>query len=42
MDTEVPTILIDNSFKERKQVRDVFNIPAFDVSNIECLIDWRG
>jgi hypothetical protein len=42
IDTEVPAIFIDNSFKERKQIRDFFNIPSFDVSNIECLIDWRG
>ena len=36
------SIFIDNSFAERKIVREKLNIPSFDVSNIECLIDWRG
>jgi predicted ATP-grasp superfamily ATP-dependent carboligase len=36
------SIFIDNSFAERKVVRERLSIPSFDVSNIECLIDWRG
>lgn len=36
------SIFIDNSFLERKLVRENLGIPSFDVSNIECLIDWRG
>lgn len=42
IDTNKKSIFIDNSFAERKMVREKLNIPCFDVSNIECLIDWRG
>lgn len=42
MDNAKRSIFIDNSFAERKLVREYLNIPCFDVSNIECLIDWRG
>lgn len=34
-------IFLDNSFKERKEVHDRLNIPVFDISNIDCLFDWR-
>jgi len=34
-------IFLDNSFKERKEVHDHLNIPVFDISNIDCLFDWR-
>jgi len=42
MNNEKSSIFIDNSFTERKLVRDNLGIPSFDVGNVECLIDWRG
>ncbi|KAB3526637.1 ATP-grasp domain-containing protein [Alkaliphilus serpentinus] len=39
---EKPCIFIDNSYVERKHVRENLDIPSFDLNNIECLIDWRG
>lgn len=42
MNNDKKSIFIDNSFAERKMVKEKLGIPAFDVSNIECLIDWRG
>ena len=35
------SIFIDNSFAERKVVKDSCGIPVFDVINIDCLFDWR-
>jgi len=35
------SIFIDNSFKERKEVRNRCGIPVFDVSNVDSLFDWR-
>ncbi len=35
------SIFIDNSFAERKLIHDKCNIPVFDVSNMDCLFDWR-
>lgn len=35
------SIFIDNSFAERKQIRDKCGIPVFDVDCIEVLLDWR-
>ncbi len=34
-------IFLDNSFKERKEIHEAFGIPVFDISNIDCLFDWR-
>lgn len=34
-------IFIDDSFSERKNISIKCNIPVFDVSEIESLIDWR-
>lgn len=34
-------IFIDNAHKERKKVKEKFNIPVFDVEGIEVLLDWR-
>ncbi len=34
-------IFIDNSFKERKKVHEIFKIPVFDVDGIEVLADWK-
>lgn len=34
-------IFLDNSFAERKKVHDQCSIPVFDISNIDCLFDWR-
>lgn len=42
IDVKKNPIFIDNSFTERLSVRKHLNIPCFDVSNIECLLDWRG
>lgn len=42
MQTDKLSIFIDNSFLERKEVREKLGIPSFDVCNIECLIDWKG
>lgn len=35
------SILIDNAYKEREEVRKSCNIPVFDVDQIEFLLDWR-
>lgn len=35
-------IFIDDSFAERKRVRDALKIPVFDVDMVESLIDWRS
>lgn len=35
------SIFIDDSFAERKSVKDHLGIPVFDVDMIEALIDWR-
>lgn len=35
-------IFIDNSFAERKEVKEHCCIPVFDVCNIDCLFDWRS
>lgn len=34
-------IFVDNAHKERKKVKEKFNIPVFDVEGIEVLLDWR-
>lgn len=41
MDNSKPSIFIDNAFAERIAVKEHLGIPTFDISNIECLIDWR-
>ena len=40
MDNTIPSIFIDNAYAERKKVKEKLGMPTFDVSNIECLIDW--
>ena len=40
MDNSIPSIFIDNAYSERKKAKEKLGIPTFDVSNIECLIDW--
>ena len=35
------SIFIDDSFRERKDVREHCSIPVFDCSEVESLIDWR-
>lgn len=37
--TDVPAILIDNSFAERMDVKEKCGIPAFDVCNLDCLLE---
>ncbi len=34
-------IFIDNSFFERKHVREKLNIPVFDTDSVVSLLDWR-
>jgi predicted ATP-grasp superfamily ATP-dependent carboligase len=34
-------IFIDNSYLERKKVKDKLGIPVFDVDAVSALIDWR-
>jgi hypothetical protein len=34
-------IFIDDAYSERKKVAENLGIPAFEVSAVECLIDWR-
>jgi hypothetical protein len=36
------SIFIDDSFREREDVRETLGIPVFDTNSIECLIDHRG
>ena len=38
---EKKAIFIDDSFAERKRIKDRCGIPVFDVDMIESLIDWR-
>ena len=37
----INSILIDDSFAEREAVSAKLNIPVFDISSIEALMDWR-
>lgn len=41
IDSEVPSIFIDDSFSERLVVSNKLNIPVFDLDSVESLIDWR-
>lgn len=41
INTDRPSIFIDNSFCERKKVSEIFQIPVFDVAHVFCLFDWR-
>ena len=34
-------IFLDNSFAERKKVHDRLKMPVFDITNVDCLFDWR-
>lgn len=34
-------IFIDDSFAERKRIREAHNIPVYDLDMVESLIDWR-
>ena len=36
------SIFIDDSFSERKRVREALGIPVFDLDMVESLIDWRS
>lgn len=38
---EKNAIFIDDSFAERKKIKEEIGIPVFDVDMIESLIDWR-
>jgi len=37
-----PAILIDDSFRERREVREATGIPVFDLDAVEQLLDTRG
>lgn len=39
--TNKRSVFIDDSFAERKNVKDKCDIPVFDVDMIESLVDWR-
>ena len=39
---EADSIFIDDSFAERRRVRDALGIPVFDLDMVESLIDWRA
>ncbi|WP_029322793.1 ATP-grasp domain-containing protein [Butyrivibrio sp. AE3004] len=39
---ETDAIFIDDSFAERKKVKEKCGIPVFDVDMIESLIDWKS
>ena len=41
IDSEIPSIFIDDSFSERLVVSNKLNIPVFDLDAVESLIDWR-
>lgn len=38
---DTSAIFIDDSFAERKSVKENCHIPVFDLDMIECLLDWR-
>lgn len=40
VNNEKASIFIDNSYAERAAIKAHTDIPTFDVSNFECLIDW--
>jgi len=35
-------LFLDDSFSERREITQKFNIPAYGVDSVETLIDWRG
>ncbi|SFD40136.1 ATP-grasp domain-containing protein [Bacillus sp. OV194] len=37
-----PSIFIDDSYSERKMMKEMTGMPVFDLDAIECLIDWRN
>ncbi len=39
--TEKNAVFIDDSFRERKSVSEYCQIPVFDCSEVEALLDWR-
>lgn len=39
--TDRDAILVDDSFAERKRVKDQTGIPVYDLDMIESLLDWR-
>ena len=40
--TSKNSIFIDDSFWERKKIKEKLWIPTFDLSNIECLLDYKN
>ena len=36
------SVFIDDSFSERRRVRQALGIPVFDLDMVESLIDWRS
>jgi len=41
IEDRVNAIFIDNSYKERREVKKKHGMPVFDVDAIQSLIDWR-
>lgn len=41
INNNIPSIFIDNSYAERLMVKQFLGMATFDVSNIDCLLDWR-
>ena len=35
------SIFIDDSFAERRRVKEALGIPVFDLDMVESLLDWR-
>lgn len=42
MNKDKKSIFIDDSFRERNDVKMVHNMPVFDIDSIECLIDYKN
>ena len=40
VNNEKPSIFIDNAYAERAAIKAHTDMPTFDVSNFDCLIDW--
>ncbi|EOO13024.1 ATP-grasp domain-containing protein [Bacillus cereus] len=41
MNNNISSIFIDDSYSERKKIKQITGIPVFDLDSLECLIDWR-
>ncbi|MFD3446633.1 ATP-grasp domain-containing protein [Microbacteriaceae bacterium 4G12] len=39
---DVPSIFIDDSYSERRRMKEMTGMPVFDLDSLESLIDWRN